>query len=561
MKKSVLFILILLFSLTFILAEDNLTTTDNSIEQVNNAYDCLNDRVSGQCSSLSIEEKIFTVMATGQCKDELVADSLSGECWPNSGCKIKTTAQAILALSKTTKDTKGAEEWLLSEITSPSDVEWYLQIDSTEEASCKVKYDGNEYTTVLKKDKTLTSNAGTCLRLSDDDFWLEVSPGCYDKEFEISCDKDFQTNLLFKLQTSSILYVSNRITSASANGRTLEQIKSSCFKEAGKCTYEGSLWAALVLKSKGYDMSAFMPYLTTISEKNPKLLPESFLYALTGQDDYRTSLLLRQKAGKYWDETGNKFYDTSVALLSITDEPTEKTNTKNWLLEIQDTSGCWQGNIRDTGFILASIWPRQVSETSRSCSTSGYYCMAEINCEGNILDAYSCPGISKCCDTQQTIKSCSEQTGIICSSGQSCTGTITSASDTSIGQKCCLGGTCEDVPEASECEIYGGTCRVSCSGGEQEKFYDCDFPGDVCCAQGEASGSLWWLWLLIILIILVLIGIIFRDRVRMYWFKMTSRSSTSTIPSNRPGPGVGGMRRPVPRRILPPSQLSRRPPK
>ena len=102
-------------------------------------------------------------MATGECTNELVSTSTSGECWPSSGCKIKTTAQAILALDKTTKDTKGAEEWLLSEITSPSDVEWYLQIDSNEESLCKVKYDGQEYSTTLKENKELAFDVGSSI--------------------------------------------------------------------------------------------------------------------------------------------------------------------------------------------------------------------------------------------------------------------------------------------------------------------------------------------------------------------------------------------------------------
>ncbi len=558
-KRAILAIFILLFSLSFVLAEDNITT-DSSIDKINNAYNCLTDKVSGECGSLSIEEKIFSVMATGECKDELITESLSGECWPNSGCKIKTTAQAILALDKTTKDTKGAEEWLLSETTSPSDIEWYLQIDSKEETTCKIKYDGTEYTTILDEDKTFTTNAGTCLSLSSEDYWLKVSQACSDKEFEINCDKDFQTNLLFKLQTSSIFHVYGVVNGALADGRTLEKIKSSCFKEGGKCIYEGSLWAALVLQHKGYDIEEYLPYLMSMAEKNPQLLPGSFLYSLTAKDDFRTDLFLKQKANKYWDETGDKFYDTSVALLGITDEPTEKVNSKNWLLEIQSSDGCWQGNIRNTAFVLASIWPRHVAESTKGCTSSGYFCLNELNCEGNILDGYDCPGISSCCDTPKTIQSCADQTGEICTPDENCVGgTSPSASDTQIGEVCCVAGTCEIPVVESACESSGGRCRIECSKGEVQEYYDCDFPGDICCVAGEPSGSLWWLWFLIILIILTVVGIIFRDKLRMYWFKISAKfSKPKPGPGPRPGMPMAG--RPVQRRILPPSQLGRRPP-
>jgi len=557
MKKGVAVIVFLLLSLSFVVAQEN-RTVDSSIEQINNDYTCLEVKVSGECNSLSVEEKIFSVMATGQCLNELFAESVSGECWPSSGCKIKTTAQAILASDKTTKDTKGAEEWLLSEITSPSDVEWYLQIDGREESSCNIKYDGAEYTTTLKEDKTLTGGAGSCLRLAADDYWLKVVPTCYGKEFEISCDKDFQTNLLFKLQASSILHVPGTPNGALADGKTIEQIKSSCFKEGGKCVYEGSLWAALVLYKKGYDIDEFLPYLITMAEKNPKYLPEIFLYSLTAQEDYRTDLLLKQKANKYWDETGDKFYDTSVALLGITDEPPEKSNTKSWLLEIQSSDGCWQGNIRNTAFVLSSIWPRQVETSLKGCTTSGYFCLNEPSCEGNILDDYTCPGIAtKCCDTQKTIQSCSNQTGEICTSDEDCVAGIqVSASDTQLGEVCCTGGGSCEVPQLeSECASFGGSCRSTCDSGETSDYYYCDFGGEICCVQGEEEGgSLWWLWLLIILIILAVIGIIFKDKLRGV-FKSKSGPPTGPGPGLRPPMG-----RPVQRRILPPGQLGKRPP-
>ena len=561
MKKRVLFsilILLFLFSSPFILAQNTTTDADQKILK---AYDCLKGKVIGKCSSLSIEEKIFSVLAIGECKNELIADSLNAECWPSSKCKIKTTSQAILALDKTSKGTKGAEDWLLSQNTSPPDVEWYLQIESKEKTTCLIKYDGIDHKVVLKDDKTISTSAGSCLTLSSGDWWLKVSPGCYNREFEVSCDKDFQTNLLFKLKTSSILHVSDQVNSRSANGRATETIKSSCFKEDGKCNYEGSLWAASVLDYKGYDISAYMPYLITMAEDNRKYLPESFLYSLTTQDDYRTNLLLRQKAGKYWDETGDKFYDTAVALLPITDEPYEKINSKNWLLEIQDSEGCWQGNIRNTAFILASIWPKQIEPGSRYCTDSGYYCLSEISCKGKILSDYACPGVAKCCDTQKSIESCSTQTGEICSSEEKCVGgTQTSALDINPGETCCVGGRCEVPAPYSECEGNLGTCRVSCSKDETDYLYDCDFPGEVCCMPGKQGTSLWWIWLLLVLIILVALGILFRERLRIFWYRMSSKFKA---PPAGPSSGMAQSmmtRRTIPRRIFPPSQSSSRPP-
>ena len=282
-----------------------------------------------------------------------------------------------------------------------------------------------------------------------------------------------------------------------------------------------------------------------------RLVAEAFLYALTAQEEYKTNLRLRQQAGKYWEYTGDKFYDTAVALYPISDEPIEKTNTKNWLLEIQASDGCWQGHIRNTAFILASIWPKPVDPTVRSCTDSGYYCGSEISCEGNLLPDYTCPGVSVCCDTQPVIKSCSEQDGTICTSDEKCVGgTTTTASDTSIGEECCLGGECEILTTASECENQLGRCTPFCSSGEVEADYECSLIGDVCCVLGEKKSSLWWLWVLIILIILVVIGIIFRSKLR----GLFKRGPRPMGPGPRPGMPPSAIRRPLQRRILPPQK-------
>ena len=94
MEKKVfaIFLFLLVFSLFFVSA-DNSTVQDK-------AYACLENKVHNNCASLSTEEKIFSLLTLGECKTELLSDASTSGCWPSSGCKIKTTAQAILALSK-----------------------------------------------------------------------------------------------------------------------------------------------------------------------------------------------------------------------------------------------------------------------------------------------------------------------------------------------------------------------------------------------------------------------------------------------------------------------------
>lgn len=567
-KKVFLFsllIILLISVIPFVLADEN----DTEEFKVNKAYDCLEEKVKDKCSSLSCEEKIFSLLAVSECKNELIDDSIDNECWSKSGCKIKTTAQAILALNKEGVSTDEAETWLLSQNKTPPDVVWYLQIESPSSTTCSITYGGSEYSVVIGEDKKISSGAGSCLSLSEGAWWLTISSSCYDNEFEISCDKQFLTSLLFKKEKSSVIHVSENTNSASAEGTTKEKVNSFCFMQGGSCDYEGSLWAALVLDYLDYDISSYMPYLVTMADGNEKYLPESFLYLLTDDSDYRVSLLEKQKTN-YWEESGDKFYDTALALYPFQyEEPQQKTSSKEWLLEVQDKGGCWKGNIRNTAFLLYSIWPEDsivepITE-EEDCEVDGHgYCMSSMSCQetgGTELTSYSssCSGVNICCDKEKLLDTCEEMGGEVCSFSEECSTSTIEALDTS---ECCL-GYCSEPPQETECELNGETCKDECSEDEEESSYSCDY-GKVCCVEKiTPKPNYWWIWGLLILIVLVLLGIVFRDKLRPYWFRFTSLGKSKTRGGPRSGfPPPFGMppRRIMPRQIFPPRGPSQRAP-
>lgn len=567
MRKEVIFILLfMLLVLPFVYAE-NETSTENPLGEqakVNDAYKCLDERLGDDCST-SLEENVFSLLAIGKCKEEIMADSWSSnECWPKSNCKIKSTAQAILALDSVGASTLEAENWLLSKNITPENIVWYLEIESPKETRCTVSYGGSSYQVTIGEDKKISSSAGSCLSLSSGDWWLRISPSCYDREFEVSCDEQFLTTLLFKKKTSSTIHVSEEVSSASAEGTTSAKVNFKCFSETSTCNYDGSLWATLVLDHLGYDKTPYMPYLITMAEDNQELLPEAFLYLLTGSSDFRAEVLLKQKS-QYWDESGDKFYDTALALLPFQyEEPAEKGNSKTWLLEIQGKDGCWGGgNIRNTAFILYSIWPENsyFSPTGVSdCEDAGYYCMSETNCQGSTLENYNCAGVFKCCDTAAPLESCSKQGGDVCNSDEVCLGgTTTEASGLDYGESCCVGGRCEESIAGTglDCEYYDGTCRpYACEDNEEEDTsYNCAY-GDTCCIEkssGGITGGSWWIWALIILIIILVLMIIFRKRVKEFFEKRKSKKSKLGSPRGPPRLGLP-MRRIAPRRIIPSSE-------
>ena len=566
MKKRALFgvlIIVLILNLSFVIAQENATVDEK-------AYTCLEGKVKDKCSSLSSEARIFSLLAIGECKDDVISDSTYKS-------DTKLTDQAILALDQANINTDEAEEWLLSQNTTPSNMVWLLQIENLEEGetTCTITYDGSSFPNiVVRADKTINDHAGGCLTLyppSEESYWLKIDQTCYDYEFEILCNKRFSTNLLYKKTGSDVIYVSADTHTESAGVPTTEKVNSFCFAQGTSCDYEASLWSALILYLKGYDVSSYMPYLVTMADEfeNREYLPESFLYSLTKQNKYRVDLLLKQLLEGSWQVSDDKYYDTALALFPFqNDELTEKTNTMNWLKEKQGTDGCWDGgNIVNNAFILYSIWPRGLSvadgEDGLDCEDEGYYCIHPISCDEaggeDLGDDYTgCFGANICCSKKEALKTCSEQGGEVCGSGEECS---ISTIETLDELECCL-GSCQTPSEKSECELDGeGECRTSCYGNEEEADeYDCP-SGKVCCVEKTVSDqegkSYWWIWVLLGLIMLVVMGIIFKDKLRPFWFKIKSKLGKSK-PGPKPGfpPARPGMppRRATPRKILPPSQ-------
>ncbi|MEJ2268028.1 MAG: hypothetical protein P8X70_03060, partial [Nanoarchaeota archaeon] len=464
MKKRVLFgilFLSLILSLSFASAEMNQS-------QIDKAYDCLEQKVEGKCSSLSLEQQIFSLLAIGECESEIVANS-------DYMSDTKITAQSILALDKVNTDTSEAQEWLSSQNATPEGIDWLLQIESTEETICTINYGGTSYSGItINNDKTISAPAGPCLTLYPGDYWLRIAQTqeCYNYDFEISCDSSFSTNLLYKKTqgtNSDVIYVSGKTNSASGEGTTTERVNSLCFTQDGSCDYEASLWSALVLNYKGYDVSSYLPYLITLSSDYPELIPESFLYSLT--NSFRNELLLKQLPSGYWQESNNRYYDTALALMPFQNKDLEQKDlATDWLSEVQNNDGCWNnGNILDTAFILYSLWPQSFIlpggiDEGLDCESSGYFCISPMSCseaQGEELEEYSqsCFGTNICCTQDRLLGSCEEQGGEICGSGETCTTSVVEASDTS---ECCL-GSCQVPTETTECELYGdGTCRSSC---------------------------------------------------------------------------------------------------
>ncbi len=584
MKKRDL-LMLLLFSIIVLAFFPLVLAANETLEGYEKAYSCLETQLGDDCAaSASTEQNAFSLLAIaydsslqGDCKKAL-EDKEKDNCWgktSSDSCDLKSTSQAILALNYIGGNVDDYVSWIESKKKQTTGLTWFLEIDANEATSCKIKVnDANEKTFTINDAKKI-SGTSTCLIPAENNYFLKISDSCLTANFTISCDKDFITTLLYKKTSGSTYYVSSLTHSAPTGGSTDEKVNAYCFG-INNCEYEGSLWATIALANLGKDISPYLPYLSSMYDEadNQKYFPSAFLYMLTDEDDYQAEITGKQKQGKYWEEAGNKFYDTALALLALQNVLIDEvSNAKDYLLSIQDSSGCWHSNnVRDTAFILYAAWPKNPvistdGDGRSKCTDFSHYCVASEECSAaDLLDNFYCSGLSDvCCATKPLELSCSEKQGIVCSSGQECTGSEITAGDTNY---CCM-DSCIEVSTTTECEDYGNNCRISCLDDEEEKTgYSCNL-GDVCCAAKEAKGISWTLIiLLIILIILVILAIIFRNQLKVWWFRAKSGlkfSKPLAGPSGRPPMNPPGFPSSTmiqrPRQIIPRGNIPmRRPP-
>ena len=535
-KRAVLFgFFVLIFILPFITPLNQTLNSD--------AIECIENKVQEKgCSTFGLESKIFALLSTDQCEADVLASDSQDECFVPvnaNSCELKTTSQAVLALDSAGSDTDKYADWILAQNKTASGIDWLLQIETSEPASCTLEdLNTDTYQVSIDQNKKLSLSGANCLTLDSSNYWLKIDSQCQKQEFTVSCDKAFQVNLLFKKQLSSTIYVFDEsVKSETAGGTDFIKAKESlCFKKGNACDYEGSLWATLVLKKLGKDISSYLPYLIVFEEDNEKFLPESFLYFLTAEQDFKTELLAKQIGERYWDEAYDRYYDTALALMGVSSEQTDaKDNAINWLAEVQGADGCWDsGNVAKTGFLLYSLWPSSFSgadggEELEDCETLGNFCISDIECSesgGDSLSGFNCPGLSVCCTNDKPSQTCAELGGEVCDYSETCDGISEyEASDLLSSESCCI-GTCEapTITTQSECEQNFGNCKdTACESGEKENLnYLCNDVSQYCCIQ-KSEKSFWWLWVLGILIVLTALAIVFKDKLKDFYDKFTTK--------------------------------------
>ncbi|MDP3881614.1 MAG: hypothetical protein Q8Q31_01920 [Nanoarchaeota archaeon] len=582
MKKREIVLTILLLAIVFVVvSSENVVAADNQTI-IDNALKCINEEI-GNKSTLTLEQAIFASMILGsneKAENKISSDKDPQECWPKGGCQIKESAQVTLALQKKGSDTSKVTKWILSKNSTPSELAWYLQIDIQDHspAKCTVEYDSKSGDVEILEDMTLSRNtASDCLSIAGKGYWLKIAPSCVSKKFKVACNKDFLTSLLYQKNNGETVYVSSESHKASSNSTTVEEVKARCFAKGNTCDYEGTLWAAFALNKAGLDVQIYLPYLIALAEDNTRYLPSAFLYGLLGKDagsdEFYNDLIQKQKRDGFWEITGSrygKYYDSGVAMFGLGGkEIAEVEKFKEALAKEQNSRGCWAAvdPIRDTSFILYSVWNQMVRRGGGSGSgggsdprcefKSGQSCEVRADCVGagaQEVPGFLCAAGKICCSEEVVLKTCAQQNGIVCAADEQCDESVVTSSDGS----CCL-GRCEKIPPVADldtCTVRGGECASSCSSNQKEdQSKTCSVTGEICCiADKKSNGPNWGLIIaLIILIALVVLAIIYRDKLRVWWYSRKGKVSSSAIV--RPGvPPMGGEPRPGPQLGLRPQQ-------
>jgi hypothetical protein len=546
------------------------TTASVNLTNLQKGFKCLEEQTKPDCSgATTVQEIALTIMAvpnnTKNCVTRLESFKKNNNCFGTSACTVKETAMAILALNHVGKQTTAYTDWLKNQTRISEDIIWQFQQDSEGAASCEMAYDAQEFGFNVQENKKIDSSAGACFNLVNSNFWFQISPNCYQKEFTITCDKDFASALMYKNQDSQVLYLLSDTKTATANTPVNFKVKSKCFGTS-TCDYEASLWAIFALDKTGNPIDEYTPYLIAAEDSNKRFLPSAFLHILVDFAEYGAKLLKLQTLNS-WEAEGSpygKYYDTSIALIALSDNSNQVqvANAQKWLLNTaQGQNGCWNNNnVRDTAIALWALGQRTANfggTQETRCTDANFKCLIRVECpDADRLPNYiGCSSTQACCKNVE-LKTCSQLGGVIsCGSGKQCSAAEEKSSD----GMCCT-GTCEATPPSkTECELDNGQCRTSCRSNEDKIESECDSGNSVCCKASTTTSSeksLLWLWiLLIVLIILIALAIIFRDKLQMWWFKVTHKvneergnASQNNIrpgfsPTSRP-PMMGGQMAP-----------------
>jgi len=268
MRKIKRMMFIFLFISVFLI-----TSVQSSVPA--DGYGCLDNKIKNRgCNLLSTEEKVFSVLSTGECEEELLKNSeKNNSCWsrPGNTCDVKLTSQAYLALDEQGGVNEKIVKWISSKNKTADDIQWYLQINAPRNTNCSINTSSdNDYKIQIKnkekiKEKSISPGSSP-FSVSSEGYSIRIDKNYYNKDFSVSCDENFKASFLFEYDNS--IYVSDITKFGSKNSPLELKVKSLSFNN-----YEETLWASIALRKGGKSISPFLPYLIVKEKENSEYIP------------------------------------------------------------------------------------------------------------------------------------------------------------------------------------------------------------------------------------------------------------------------------------------------
>lgn len=479
-KKVIIIFSILLLVLlpSFVLGEDNSTTTSTGFS-AQNGFDWLHDQIGSDGSVNSdVTQTALAILAldtksydTTSAQTWLESQLSTDYCYPSSSCTTTDTAFSVLALNQLQQDAnfENIGSWYTSAL-SAADLsgEWDLEVVTSSNGTCTASYDLEGTTQTV--DFTVDAGVFTCgdSHFLDLDSCLQsglitANPGI---KITVDCSTLSGDVVLTQLYRSSSTYY---LLSNDNAADTSFQVNNGCFGKnaGGSCDLDSTLYSDWALSKLGSSISTLVYLKENYDNSNAQRI--ALMYLVTKDTSYLDTLASLQKSDGSFDRDA---YTTALAILALSDTSTYSTeveNAKSYLREAQGTNGDWYGSVQTTAMVLyAAFQDEDVTPpiTITGGGGTSSECQTTSDCELLYGTGYTCE--SGTCISSISTGSC--QTDADCTTGEVCLDTTCVASDCDYGQYCGSSKVCCD---------YGNNCNGhTCN----ENVYNC--PSDCSCGDG-----------------------------------------------------------------------------
>ena len=435
------------------------------------------------------------------------------QCWPKGSCKPADTLFALWTLNEFGEKTADGEDWLRSALTPSLKNNWWLQVITAENGTCRVSYntgngeeedvirvDGGKFPECSATPTKTFLDLNRCLKKKN------VLAGRAATAFDVNCQSlGANTVISLVFNTGSTF----TLVEQSTTDRSLITVNNGCVGDSvkGSCSKDKSLYGNWIFTQ----MESSLNVNAWLKEKYDRLKPFDnalmFLASRTDEQVFLDDLTKQQRNDGSFDKD---VLQTAIGYLGLEKggNAEKAALAKEFLESKQRDDGSWEGSTLKTAIVLYSAFTDSTivvgPPKGGGPGPKGPVCGDNV-CEDPETEV-SCP---KDCQKQQEV----------CVIDGRCDTTFKENSQNCPADCTCGDNVCDSAERASgsceaDCGSTGGGPKEICGNDITEGFEECDgsddtlCPGlcqaDCTCAQEEASGS--WGWMITLGIIL-LVGV------------------------------------------------------